>query len=274
MPTRHPAVAGSWYSADPDELRDEIDRYLTQAAASPIAPVGDLLALVAPHAGLMYSGPVAAHAYRHLAASPAELIVLVGPSHFVAFDGVSIWPDGSFETPFGALPVDTAAAQQLLEDHGVVRTMTTAHVREHSLEMQLPFVAALKPRVPIVPLVMGHQTRETAMRLADALAACLSGRQALMIASSDLSHYFEASLAASLDRQVLQDIEAFDPDRLMTRLERRPDHACGGGPIVSVLQAARQLGATTSRVLHYGDSGDISGDKHAVVGYAAAGVWH
>jgi AmmeMemoRadiSam system protein B len=274
MATRRAAVAGSWYSAEPADLREEVEHYLTQAGDSPTEARDGLIALVAPHAGLMYSGPVAAHAYRHLAASPAEVIVLVGPSHFVAFDGVSIWPDGSFETPFGPLPVDAGVASKLLERDHLVRPLTAAHVREHSLEMQLPFLALLKPRASIVPLVMGHQTRATAMALADALAACLHGSPALMIASSDLSHYFDASIAKALDEQVLKDIEAFDPERLMTRLERRPDHACGGGAIVSVLQAARQLGATTSRVLRYGDSGDISGDKAAVVGYAAAGVWH
>jgi AmmeMemoRadiSam system protein B len=139
--------------------------------------------------------------------------------------------------------------------------------------MQLPFVAALKPGVTIVPLVMGYQTRAVALALGDALGQCLGGRQALIVASSDLSHYCAASIARSLDRQVLDDIEAFDADRLMTRLEQRPDHACGGGPIVSTLDAARRLGATTTRVLRYGDSGDVSGDKQAVVGYAAAGVW-
>jgi AmmeMemoRadiSam system protein B len=111
------------------------------------------------------------------------------------------------------------------------------------------------------------------MSLGDALARCLTGRRALTIASSDLSHYFDASVAATLDRQLLDDLEAFDADRLMSRLERRPDHACGGGPMVATLHAARQLGARRCRILHYGDSGDVSGDKQAVVGYVAAGVW-
>lgn len=273
MPIRRAAVAGSWYPADPAQLRAAIGDYLAAADTPADAPTGDLIALVAPHAGLMYSGPVAAHAYRLLVTSPADVIVLIGPSHFVAFDGVSIWPEGGFATPFGTLSVDVALAARLMDACDAVHTLPAAHEREHSLEMQLPFVAAVKPDVSIVPLVMGQQTRATALGLGDALAGCLHGRRALIVASSDLSHFMDASIAAALDRQVLDDLEACDPDRLMTRLERRPDHACGGGPMVAALQAARRLGATTSRVLHYGDSGDVSGDKQSVVGYAAVGVW-
>jgi AmmeMemoRadiSam system protein B len=120
---------------------------------------------------------------------------------------------------------------------------------------------------------MGPQTRETAMALGDALGDALQGRTALIIASSDLSHYLDAVTALSLDRQVISDIDAFNDERLMARLERRPDHACGGGPIVSVMHASRKLGGSRSRVLHYADSGDVSGDKQSVVGYLAAAIW-
>jgi MEMO1 family protein len=274
MSVRPAAVAGSWYPAEARRLRAEIHSYLGRAAAEPLpAPSGPPCALVAPHAGLMYSGPVAAHAYRLLHAESFDVIVLVGPSHYVAFDGVSIWPEGRFETPLGSLAIDAALAEALQASCPLVRSIPQAHAREHSLEMQLPFLAALVPEVPIVPLIMGRQTRATAVALGDALATALKGRTALMIASSDLSHYFDAATASALDRQVIADIDAFDSDGLMTRLEARPDHACGGGPIVSILHASRLLGGTSSRVLHYADSGDVSGDKHAVVGYLAAAVW-
>ena len=221
----------------------------------------------------MYSGPVAAHAYKLLENQAFDVIVLVGPSHFVPFEGVSIWPDGHFETPLGSLRVDTELATALMAACPIVHPQPLAHAREHSLEMQLPFLAALVPEVPIVPLVMGHQTRETAIALGEALAAILVGRAALIIASSDLSHYFDADTAAALDREVLGDIEAINDEKLMTRIERRPDHACGGGPMVAVMHASRRLGGMTSRVLRYGDSGDISGDKQSVVGYVAAAFW-
>ena len=272
---RRTAVAGSWYPASRDQLRAQLNEYLEradQAAAAP--PAGAVLVgLVAPHAGLLYSGPVAAYAYRLLRDRAFDVIVLVGPSHFVAFDGVSVWPAGAFETPFGPLAIDEPAAAALLAHCPVVAEFPKAHGREHSLEMQLPFLAALTPSTPILPLVMGRQTRATAFALAEGLAETLGSRRALLVASSDLSHFFDAPTAARLDATVIDKIETLNGDGLMGALERRPDLACGGGPIVTTLRAARALGATSSQVLRYGDSGDVSGDKSAVVGYVAAAMW-
>lgn len=273
-PVRPSAVAGSWYPASKAQLAEAVDTHL--AAAAP----GDALrcprAIVAPHAGLMYSGPVAAHAYRLVGQCPYSAVVLVGPSHFVGFDGVSIWPRGAWETPFGAVPVaDRLAAAITAESRDVVE-YAAAHAREHALEMQLPFVAHLLPGVPIVPLVMGYQGRETVAALGDALARAITAspeENVLLVASSDLSHYEDAAVAARLDAVVLQHVDALDAGGLMDALEREPRHACGGGPIVSVLRAAAQLGCTEARVLRYADSGDVSGDKSAVVGYMAAAIW-
>jgi AmmeMemoRadiSam system protein B len=138
--------------------------------------------------------------------------------------------------------------------------------------MQLPFLKHLAPDVPIVPLVMGHQTASTADALGEALAAVLRGRRALVIASTDLSHYYDATTAAALDRVVIDCVARFDPDSLQHALDARPDHACGGGPTVAVMRAARALGAADAVVLQYADSGDVSGDKSAVVGYLAAAL--
>jgi AmmeMemoRadiSam system protein B len=148
-------------------------------------------------------------------------------------------------------------------------------VREHSLEMQMPFVAHLMEGVPIVPLVMGYQTRDTAVTLGDALAQAVAPRtdEVLLVASSDLSHYEDARTAARLDAVVTDRVEALDADGLMAALEQEPRHACGGGPMVAVRRAARQLGAVHARILRYADSGDVSGDKSSVVGYMAAAIW-
>jgi AmmeMemoRadiSam system protein B len=153
--------------------------------------------------------------------------------------------------------------------------MPSAHGREHSLEMQLPFLAHVLPGVPIVPMVMGRQTSATSFALSDAIARAVvaSGREVLLIASSDLSHYENASVAARLDAVVLDRVAAMDARGLMDVLEREPRHACGGGPMVAVLDAAKQLGASGARVLNYADSGDVSGDKSSVVGYMAAAIW-
>ena len=232
----------------------------------------------------MYSGPVAAFAYKLVRDSTYAAVVLVGPSHFVGFEGASIWPSGAWGTPFGDVRVDAALAAAIARESRLVAEHPAAHGREHSLEMQLPFVAHLMPGVPIVPLVMGYQTRATAEAIGDGMARAIAARAVtqtgeerpggvLLVASSDLSHFEEASVASRMDAVILDRVNAFDPDGLMDTLEREPRHACGGGPMVAVLRAARQLGARHARVLDYGDSGDVSGDKSSVVGYMAAAIW-
>ena len=220
----------------------------------------------------MYSGPVAAHAYRLLRERTFDAVVLVGPSHFVGFDGAAIWPDGGFDTPFGIARIDVPLAGDLLKRSSVVHVHPAPHRREHSLEMQLPFVQHLAPALPIVPLLVGYQTADTARALGDTLAATLHGRRALIVASTDLSHYHDARTARRLDGVVVDCIANFDVDGLQRALDERPDHACGGGPAVAVMRAARALGAADAVVLNYADSGDVSGDKSSVVGYVAAAL--
>lgn len=268
QPVRRAVVAGSWYPGEAAALTREVDRYLS--AVPPAVAGGTVHALVAPHAGLMYSGPVAAWAYRAVQGRPFELAVLVGPSHQVGFEGVAAFPRGEFDTPLGPLAIAEAEAAALMADAPAVRDYPAAHAREHSLEMQLPFLKRVLPDVPIVPLVMGYQSPDTVQALAGSLARTLKGREVLLIASSDLSHYLDARAAAASDRVVLDAVTAFDPDGLLDALDARPDHACGGGPIVAVMKAAAALGARQGKVLKYADSGDVSGDKSAVVGYMAA----
>jgi AmmeMemoRadiSam system protein B len=267
FPVRRAAVAGSWYPAHPDALAREVDRYL--AAAGEPQP-GEPIAIIAPHAGLMYSGPIAAHAYNLLRGRDIEVVVLVGPSHYVGFEGVAVYERGAFDTPFGPVAIAEQCAAAVAMGSPEIHAHPTAHVREHSLEMQLPFLARVLPRAEIVPLVMGHQRRETAYALGDAIGTAVVGRRAVLVASTDLSHYQSAPKAAKLDGKVIQQVQRFDPDGLMSLLETFPEHACGGGPTVAVMRAAKLLGATDARILKYGDSGDVSGDKGAVVGYLAA----
>lgn len=268
LPSLRPAaVAGSWYPANPDVLAGEVDRYL---AAVTNTPAGAALALICPHAGLMYSGPIAAHAYRVVAQEAIEVVVLAGPSHYVGFEGVAIYDRGAFETPLGPVQIAEGCASAVALASRQIKEHPTAHVREHSLEMQLPFLKRVLPETPIVPLVMGYQRRETILALAEALTAALEGRRALLIASTDLSHYHDAATAATLDARVIEHVQRFDAEGLLHTLEIFPEHACGGGPTVSVMLAAKALGARDARVLKYGDSGDVSGDKDAVVGYLAA----
>jgi MEMO1 family protein len=268
--TRHAAFAGTWYPGKRDVLEATVDRYLDAAAAEDrdalegSVPVG----LVSPHAGLMYSGPVAAHGYAAVRDLPVDVVVLVGPSHHAAFDGVAVGTV-PFASPLGLLPLETSIGSALRRSPHITGD-ATVHAREHSLEMQLPFLARVLPGRPIVPLLMGRQDRDLVLSLADQLARLLEGRAALLIASSDLSHFHDSQTASRLDSVVLDCLRRFDPEGLLTVLEHRPYHACGGGPMAAVMVAARHLGATGARVLSYADSGDVSGDKDRVVGYTSA----
>jgi AmmeMemoRadiSam system protein B len=271
VPIRKAAVAGSWYPGDARGIAAEVEEYL--AAAEPVSVSGRLVALISPHAGLRYSGPVAAYGYSLLRGRKELTAVLVGPSHHYGFDGVSVVPKGAFETPLGRVEVDAELAAALMaSDAGIVDDLGP-HRQEHSLEMQLPFLQHLVPRLRLVPLLMGSQSRKEVDGLSRALSHVLTSHPALLVASSDLSHYHRAEVAQQLDSQVAGDVERFDPDSLMARLERSHEHACGGGPIVAVMRAARALGAVRSSVLRYADSGDVAeGDKTRVVGYLSAAL--
>ena len=271
---RKAAVAGTWYPGTAASLAAAVDGHLAAADRQRAALAGELTALIAPHAGLMYSGPVAAHAYRLLRDRAFDVVVLVGPSHFVGFEGVSLYPAGGFDTPFGPVSIDRECAREIAAATPCVHDQPAAHAREHSLEMQLPFLARLAPAVPIVPLLMGYQTAATAAALGAAMATVLRGRHALLVASTDLSHYHDAAAALALDRVVIDCVSRFDADALQAALDATPEHACGGGPTVAVMRAARTLGARDAVILNYADSGDVSGDKSAVVGYLAAALGH
>lgn len=271
MPLRRAAVAGSWYPGDAPSLAAEVERYLGGVPAADLP--GPLLALISPHAGLRYSGPVAAYGYALLDGASHLTAVLVGPSHRAAFNGVSVFAHGAFETPLGPVPVDEVAARALVEADPRIRDFASPHRDEHSLEMQLPFLQHLIRGLRVVPVLMGSQSREEVEVLARALARVLPGRDAFMVASSDLSHYHPAPVAQEMDSHVLADIARFDPEGLMDRLEAAPGHACGGGPVVAVMKAARTLGAERAIVLRYGDSGDAGErDKRRVVGYVSAAL--
>jgi len=269
MTIRRAAVAGSWYPGAPAAIAAEVESYL--AAASPPPVPGRLVALISPHAGLRYSGPVAAHGYGLLRGRPVLTVVLVGPSHRAAFDGVAIHARGAFETPLGRVPIAEDVAAALLEAGPVLVDDPLVHRDEHSLEMQLPFLQHVVGDLRLVPILMGSQSRREADALAEALARGLAGREVLLVASSDLSHYHPAPVANRLDAVVTDCVERFDPEGLMDRLERHHDSACGGGPMVAVMKAAKSLGADKATILRYADSGDAGEhDKSRVVGYLSA----
>jgi AmmeMemoRadiSam system protein B len=269
---RTAAVAGSWYPGTAPAIAAEVDRYL-EAVGEVTAP-GRLIALVSPHAGLRYSGPVAAYGYGLLRDRSPLTVVLVGPSHRAAFEGVAVHAHGAWETPLGQAPVDEPLAETLLGAGSGLFEDAVVHRDEHSLEMQMPFLQRLVPELRVVPAMMGTQSRPEVDALAAALAKALAGREdAVMVASSDLSHFHPADVANREDAVAVEQVGRFDVDALMRRLEKHHNVACGGGPIVAVMKAARALGANRATVLKYADSGDVEdGDKGRVVGYLSAAL--
>ncbi|HEY7821125.1 MAG TPA: AmmeMemoRadiSam system protein B, partial [Vicinamibacteria bacterium] len=269
---RRSPIAGTWYPADPSELARTVSRLLAEAPARDVR--GRLVGLISPHAGLKYSGPVAAAAYRLLEGEAFETVVLLGPSHRVAFDGLAVYPAGSFATPLGLAEIDSDLASSFEKSTKRARAMPEAHRDEHCLEMQLPFIQHRLPRARILPVLMGTQSSTNIEAAATALARAVGDvpYPVLLVASSDLSHYESRRKAQALDAEVLDRVERFDPRGLEALLEGERGHACGGGPMVAVMRAARELGADRSTVLAYGDSGDASGDLDAVVGYASAAL--
>ena len=267
---RRSAVAGSWYPADRATLAAEVDARLAAAGG---ACRGRVVGLVSPHAGLRYSGDVAAEAYALLRGRRALTVILVGPSHRVAFDGVSVYAQGAFETPLGMMRVAEDVAEALARAHPNITTDPWPHREEHSLEMQLPFVQRAVPDARIVPVLLGTQTRAVVDLLAAALAGVVAAKDVVLVASTDLSHYHSAARAVALDARVTECVARLDPEALMDRLETFHGHACGGGALAAVMKAARALGAVRGQVLRYATSGDVErGDKSRVVGYLAAAL--
>ncbi|MGA9120218.1 MAG: AmmeMemoRadiSam system protein B [Bacteroidota bacterium] len=267
---RYPAVAGMFYPAEPAVLRQMVSGMLGTAPLS----FGDKPAgLIVPHAGYMYSGPTAGAAYGVLRSHHYDVVVIVAPSHREAFRGVSVYSGGAYETPLGQIAVAGPLRSKLLEASPVVRESESGHREEHALEVQLPFLQVVIGEFHLLPLVMGDQTRETCLALGEALADIARGLNVLLVASTDLSHYYPAETAEQIDRVSIDDIRSFDPGRLMDDLECQRAEACGGGPAVAVMTALRALGAVRMEISAHATSGDVTGDRRSVVGYCSAVAW-
>jgi MEMO1 family protein len=269
---RKSVIAGSWYPGKPESLHSQIQGFL-KALPNPPALTGDLVALIVPHAGYVYSGGVAAYAYQLLSNRPFSQIVLIAPSHRYPFNGASIDLKEGYETPLGIIPVDRPLAQAISSESPVFKYVPGGHAQEHALEIQLPFLQEVLSDFSIVPIIQGSQDHSTCQEMARALALVLKGRQVLLIASTDLSHFHSYNQAQNLDRKILDRVAAFDERGLLSDLEEGQSEACGGGPMVTVMKTAKLLGADRTQVLKYANSGDVTGDRSGVVGYMAAAIF-
>lgn len=261
-------LAGSWYPGQPQVLKADIETYFRNVPDREIP--GRIIGIVAPHAGYVYSGQVAAHAYRLVRGASYEKVIVISPSHRVRFEGVSIWTGEGYETPLGIVPVDRELAEALLQAEGPVAEIPAAHAGEHALEIQLPFLQVALGEFSFVPLVMGAQGGRTCRQLADAIALAVGKSTTLVVGSSDLSHFHSYSEAVRLDSAAVENLKNFDPEGLLRDLARRSCEACGGGPAAVAMMAARALGADRAEFLKYANSGDVTGDRREVVGYASA----
>ncbi len=264
---RQPVVAGSFYPAKRHVLEEMVDKFLMEA--EPPSIEGELIALIVPHAGYIYSGSVAAFGYKLLMDKEFDIVVVIGPSHHLNFAGSSIYNVGDYLTPLGRVRVDRELCNRIIAENKRITYNRLAHLREHSLEVELPFLQRVLGDFPLIPIVMGDRSVESCVALAKALARQLKGKNALIIASSDMSHYHEYELAKLIDARTLRLIEKFSPLELLNEIASGDAQLCGGGPVVATMMTAQRLGADRMKVLKYANSGDTAGDRSRVVGYCA-----
>lgn len=257
-----------WYDKNPEALSYRIDSFLKNVKKSP-PPHRKILALIAPHAGYIWSGQVAAYAYKSVQGKDYETVIIIAPSHKFGFDGCSIYLRGGYETPLGVAKIDEHLALELSKASGF-KYIPKAHKMEHAVEIQVPFIQKTLPQAKIVPIIMGNPTKETITRLASALKKVLPEKKALVIASTDMSHLLSKKNANEIDSKTISLIKDFKTSILIRKCERRENIMCGGGPVIATLLYAQKQAEV--EILYYADSSQFGGPESEVVGYLAAAL--
>ena len=274
MDLRPSPIAGQWYPGQAERLADSVMGYI-EAATLPTIP-GEVIAVIAPHAGHRYSGPVAGHAFAAVQGLSPETVAVISPMHQFYTHPLLTSAHAAYQTPLGPVPIDQEAVSALDEYlHSSLGFGLTAvrEDQEHSLEIELPFLQqALASAFSLLPVMVREQNLKVVQALGVALAQTMKGKNVLLVASTDLSHFYPQEIAHQLDQEMLRRIEAFDPLAVLQAEEQGKAYACGRGAVAAVLWAAEALGANTVTVVNYATSGDISGDTSQVVGYGAAVV--
>ncbi|MDH5482757.1 MAG: AmmeMemoRadiSam system protein B [Candidatus Bathyarchaeota archaeon] len=274
---RRPTQAGTFYQGNTESLRRQIENcFLHEFGPGKIPKVTkagprQVIGLVCPHAGYMFSGPVAAHAYYKLAVDgKPNVVVILGPNHMGYGSALAVMTEGLWRTPLGDVEVDGEIANRIVHESRIVDVDETAHRFEHSIEVQLPFLQYLfGSQFRIVPLCFLMQDLSSAKEVGQAVAKVLAGKDAVIIASSDMTHYEPQESAARKDRLALEAVEAMDEAKFFLTVEEHQISACGYGPIATLVSAAKFLNAKEAKLLCYKTSGNITGDYSSVVGYAA-----
>jgi AmmeMemoRadiSam system protein B len=267
-------IAGMWYSSNPARLGAEIDRYLSEASLPPLQ--GKVVAVIAPHAGYRYSGRTAGYAFRSVQAQSPELVAVLSPYHDFHPNALLTSAHAFYNTPLGNVEVDRSAVQQInqaLLSHHLPQLNEISSDHEHSLEIELPFLQrALKQPFRLLPLMLRARSPEILRQLGEILAEILSRQESLLVASTDLSHFYPQETACKLDQAMLEQIETFSPEGVLEAEAKGSGFACGAPAVAVVLWAARALGGERVVVLHHSTSADETGDPSSVVGYGAAAV--
>jgi len=277
--TRKAAVAGKFYPLDNETLRNEVEAYIHEASFEPLP--GNVVAIIVPHAGYTYSGGVAAHAFKAISANTAiEDVLLVGPSHYIAFPGMGIYPDGVFKTPLGDVQVNSDITEQYVNNYTEVNKRTDVHVKEHALEVELPFMqVALGEKFNIVPIIVGENGEDTISALADIMFSFITengkpSKKRVIVVSADLSHFHTYDKAETLDRSGLEAIVDINPDLFWERVVNGDTEIDAPGAIYALLNACMRMGKIQAKLLKYATSGDTTGDKNSVVGYSAVAFYN
>lgn len=269
-----PVVAGSFYPAESVLLAGQISKYLNDANPGTIE--GDIIALISPHAGYIYSGPVAAYGYKAISGRKYDTVVIIGINHHVLFDGVAYLEKDFYRTPLGDLAIDLEFTRKLARTEKDALTKNPkVYDEEHSAEVEIPFLQTVLKDFKIVVLLMGRPDYDTCRKLARGLVKTIkeSGKKVLIVASTDLSHYFEYKDAMAKDRVTLSELLNFDARRFTEKVSEGECELCGSAAVVTALIASKDLGADKIRVLKYANSGDTAGDKSRVVGYASVAIY-
>ena len=265
-------IAGLWYSGSPQRLRQQVDTYIEEADIPDLD--GEIIALVAPHAGHRYSGRTAGHAFKTVKGRSYDLVVVVSPFHSYHSAQLLTSAHRAYATPMGALAIDEEALcmlDQKLKDDSDLFLTAIAEDGEHSLEIELPFLqCALEGEFKLLPLMVHSHSEQVARALGEALADIVKDRSVLLVASTDLSHFYSEEVAAGLDRVMQQQIEDLSPGGVLEAERSGKGFACGAGAVAAVLFASLALGANSAQVLHHSTSGEETGDYNSVVGYGAA----
>jgi len=267
---RESIADGSFYPGDPDILHGQINEFLDNTESSDIE---NIKAIVCPHAGYIYSGQIAAYSYRQIAGKKFDSIFIIAPSHSEYFNFISIYNGNAYRTPLGLVYIDKERAKILADKSSAIELSAYGHRDEHSLEVQLPFLQVLFEDIKIVPIVIGQQNSRNIKELGNAIGNLFKNENILIVASTDLSHYHPYDIAVTLDKKVEKLVNNFDPEKLMLEFLRNNAEMCGGGPVISAMIASKIMGANCSKILNYKNSGDVSGDRSAVVGYLSAAFY-